>query len=265
MPHKYRSCECCNPTLDDNNSENFVSTNFMNEEKKRYNRIILKDTKFYFLTVNNESRKAHIKDEFKEFSPVEINPVTNISRNKSGSTGFARMVDRGLRDQDRTKPFQSFILLEDDASKYRSIPSYLDIPDDADIVYLGLHDWGYGRDTPIHVVYSTHYDNDLIRVKNLLATHAVMICSATGAALMERCMMESYYLDTPWDIPITHAQPFYKVYAFKTPLIYQDNKYGGKESNTHCVAENHWFEKIPDRHINRSGVSNLMSCQNVIE
>jgi hypothetical protein len=176
------------------------------------------------------------------------------------------MVDRGLRDQDRTKPFQSFILLEDDASKYRPIPDYLDIPVDADIVYLGLHSWGYGIGYPIRVVYSTDYDKDLIRVKNLLALHAVMICSAAGAALMERCMMESYYLDTPWDIPITHAQPFYKVYAFKTPLIYQDKKYGGKEHATRCVAQNHWFEMMPDIHINRAGVSNLMSSwQNVIE
>lgn len=248
--------------VDSDQTENFAVASFVSEEigkRNRYKRIILKKTKFYFLTVNNPTRKAHIKEEFKEFSPIEINPVTKIPRNKSGATGFARMVDRGLRDQDRTKPFQPFIMLEDDASKYRPMPKYLDIPLDADLVYLGLHNWGYGIGKPIPIVYSENYDKNLMRVKNLLALHGVMVCSAAGAALMERCMMESYFLNNPWDIPITHAQPFYRIYALKTPLIYQEETYGGKEDATMIVAKKHWFKQMPNRYIKRNGASNLMS------
>jgi hypothetical protein len=231
----------------------------ISKNDKHYQRVFLKKTNFYFLTVNNETRKAHINQEFKDYSPTEINPVTGISRNKSGASGFIRMVDRGLREQDRTQPFQPFVLLEDDASKFREFPEYIDIPIQADLVYLGLHGWGYSIDKPIHIVYSEEYDNDLIRVKNMLATHGVMVCSAAGAALMERCMMESYYLDNPWDIPITHAQPFYNVYALKTPLVYQDGKYGGKERVTKMVAPKSWCTPMPEEHIKRTGASNLMS------
>lgn len=225
----------------------------------RYRRVYFADTKFYFLTVNNPVRKEHILNEFKEFNPIEVNPVTNISRNMSGSTGFARMVDKGLRDQKRDEPFQPFILLEDDATKYRTFPKYIDVPLDADLVYLGLHGWGYGKTKPINIVYSEDVDKDLIKVKNLLALHCVMICSAAGAALMQRSMMESYFKDIPWDIPITHAQPFYNVYALRVPLAYQDNKYGGKQSATKIVARKHWFKQIPDVHINHEGVTNLMN------
>jgi len=150
-------------------------------------------------------------------------------------------------------------MLEDDASKARPFPSYIDVPLNSDIVYLGLHSWGYSATEPINTVYSEHIDKDLMKVKNLLALHAVMVCSAAGAALMERCMTESYYRDKPWDIPITHAQPFYNVYALKVPLVYQDAKYGGKQSVTKITARKHWFRPMPNEHINKNGTSNLMS------
>lgn len=247
-------------------SEYFASSGSLSEsrrERVKYIRIFPKNTKFYFLTVNNKLRRDHIKEEFKEYSPIEINPVTQIPRYRSGSTGFARMVDKGLRDQDRTKPFQPFILLEDDASMYRPIPEYLDIPIDADLVYLGL---SYGLVAGHHskTVYSEDYDKDLMIVRNMLALHGVMVCSATGAALMERCMMESYYLNTPWDIPITNAQPFYKVYAYKIPLIYQEKKYGGQEKPTKIVATSDWFQKMPALFVENRKVANLMSSDQEI-
>lgn len=240
-----------------------ASEPFTTEERIRdgYRRIYFSETKFYFLTVNNPTRRKHILDEFSEYNPIEINPITGISRNMSGSSGFCRMVDQGLRDQERDKPFQPFILLEDDASKYREFPKYIDIPLDADIVYLGLHEWGYSKDEPIKIVYSEEVDENLIRVKNLLALHGVMICSAAGGALMERCMMETYYRDKPWDIPITHAQPFYRVYALKIPLVYQDKKYDGKEYVTKIKARKWWFKPMPKKHINENGTSNIMGMR----
>lgn len=223
-----------------------------------YRRVKLADTKFYFLTVNNPKRKSHMLEEFKEYSPTEINPVTGISRNMSGATGFGRMIDKGLRDQNKDKPFQPFITMEDDASKMREFPTYIDIPQNADILYIGLHSWGFTKVKPINIVYSENYDDDLIKVKNLLALHGVMVCSAAGAAVIQRSMVESYYKDTPWDIPITHAQPFYKVYALKNPLVYQDKKYGGKERATKIYSKKHWFKPIPEEHINREGATNMM-------
>lgn len=231
--------------------------NFENEDSK-YKRIYFADTKFYYLTMNNKERKAHILDEFKEYSPIEVNPVSGISRNMSGATGFARMIDKGLRDQDPTKPFQPFVMLEDDATKYRDFPKHIDIPLDADIVYLGLHSWGYSAEEPINIVYSEHVDDDLMRVKNLLALHAVLVCSPAGASVIQRSMVESFYRDKPWDIPITHAQPFYNVYALKVPLVYQDGKYGGKQSVTKIEARKHWFKPMPDKHINKTGTTNIM-------
>ena len=69
LTQQYRSGGCCRPMLDvdkdvdndvdndGNDTENFGGISMNNEEKK-YNRIILKDTKFYFLTVDNADRKS---------------------------------------------------------------------------------------------------------------------------------------------------------------------------------------------------------------
>jgi hypothetical protein len=231
------------------------------QNTKQYRRIIFKETPFYFLTLNNPTRKKHILDEFKQFNPIEVNPMTGkeIQRFQSGATGFGKMIDRGLSAQDRTKPFQPFILLEDDSSIMRPFPESIDIPLDTDILYLGLHGWGYATDKPIPIVYSEHIDQHLMRVRNLLATHAIMVCSSLGASVMQRCMMESYHLNLPWDVPLTNAQPYYNVYALKNPLVYQDAKYGGKEEATRIVARDHWFVPMPDHLIHRTRSSVLFA------
>jgi len=49
------------------------------------------------------------------------------------------------------------------------------------------------------------------------------------------------------------------VYALKVPLVYQDAKYGGKQKVTKITARRHWFQPMPNEHINKNGTSNLMS------
>ena len=236
--------------------------NVTDHTANKYRRVYFADTKFYYLTMNNPVRKKHMLEEFGEFSPIEVNPVAGIPRNMSGSTGFGRMIDIGLRDQDLSKPFQPFVILEDDASKYRKFPQFINIPADADIVYLGLHSWGYGLEDAIDIVYSEPFDKDIIKVKNLLALHGVLVCSPAGASVIQRSMVESFYRDKPWDIPITHAQPFYNVYALSIPLVYQNAKYGGKQHVTKITARKHWFKPMPNKYINKNSTTNIMCWTN---
>lgn len=41
-------------------------------------------------------------------------------------------------------------------------------------------------DESVKVVYSEYIDDNLMRVKNLLALHGVMVCFAAGASLIQR-------------------------------------------------------------------------------
>lgn len=258
----YNETFCESTVSNDNNNIGTVNNdNIGSQNNNDDRRVYFSNTKFYFLTVNNERRKHHIKIEFKEFSPIEINPVTGIPKDQSGATGFNRIIDKALRDQDITKPFQPFIILEDDASKYRSFPDYLDIPFNADLVYLGLtvYGWGHKINRAMRLVYSEDYNADYIKVNNMLATHAIMVCSPAGAAMITKCMMDSYYKNEPWDISLASSQPFYNIYALKIPLVYQDEKYGGREKSTKITVANNWFKKIPNDEIVHNSAPNLMN------
>ena len=77
---------------------------------------------YYYLTCDNKIRKDHITNEFKNFKLVEVNPIMNIGRIKSGATGFSRIFDQACIHQDKNKPFQPFAIFEDDIKKFDEFP-----------------------------------------------------------------------------------------------------------------------------------------------
>lgn len=200
--------------------------------------IDLKKTKYYYLTTRtNEKRVKHIEDILKKYDLTQVNPIMgeNFGKQRSGCSGTARMIDLGLRNQNKNEPFQPFILLEDDVSLSETMPNNIEIPDDADIIYIGVSCGGLGKNaryTKGDPLYAIDYNEKYIRVYNMLSTHAIMICSAAGANIYAQCMLEGYYNPTGWDNFLARIQSYYKVYALKNPLFYQDAEYGGYEYST---------------------------------
>ena len=200
--------------------------------------INLKQLKFYYLTIpQNKARIENIKNQFSEFNITQVIPVMeNVSKFQSGASGFSRMIDLGLRNQKRNKPFQPFVLLEDDASKYRDFPDQIEIPDKADILYIGVSDAGMNNKTNNYMnkVYTETVDGfpNIMKVYNMLSTHGLIICSALGATICQKAMSDAFYKNIVWDQPIALLQPYYNVYSLKEPLVYQDGKLGGLEGGT---------------------------------
>ena len=127
--------------------------------------INLNKTKYYYLTTRtNAKRVKHIEDILKTHDLTEVNPIMgeNFGKQKSGCTGTARMVNLGLRNQKKDEPFQPFILLEDDVSISETLPDEIEIPEDADIIYIGVSCGGLGNHTEYrrggHLDGSRHYN-----------------------------------------------------------------------------------------------------------
>lgn len=199
-------------------------------------KIDLHKIKYYFLTMNvNTPRGKHILEHFKQFNPIEVNPILGIKRYQSGASGFLRMVDAGLKDQNREEPFQPYIMLEDDAAIVSTIPESIEVPENTDILYIGLTRYAMeGSRTKHLAIYHTDvsgYDN-VYKIYNLLALHGTIICSARGASAMSKALYEAHINNRPWDIPVAYMHPFYNVYALKNPLVYQYQKVGGHERAT---------------------------------
>lgn len=223
-------------------------------------KIDLSTIKYYYLTCNNDTRREHINKEFKTADITEINNenTNNISKYQSGAYGFCRMLDIGSRNQDPTKPFQPFILLEDDAKKMREIPDSINVPDNTDILYIGISKWGIMKDREAdqYKICYHHVDEQYIRIYNMLASHGIMICSVAGLIGIQKAMMEAYFTKIPWDVFTANIQPYYNVYALKRPFVYQYYPIGGNESETCFNIDGNNDIPINENWINKTNISN---------
>ena len=225
-------------------------------------KIDLSTIKYYYLTCNNNTRREHINKEFKNADITEINNEnTNMIKSQSGAYGFSRMLDIGARNQDPTKPFQPFILLEDDVKKMREIPDSIEVPDNTDILYIGISKWGVkDRQADKYICYH-HVDEQYIRIYNMLASHGIMICSVAGLIGIQKAMMEAYFCKIHmWDIFTANIQPYYNVYALKRPFVYQYYPIGGNESETCFNIDGNNDIPIKEDWINKTNISNITAA-----
>jgi hypothetical protein len=199
-------------------------------------------------------------DIFKGYNITEVNPVMGIGKYKSGSTGFLRMIDLGLKNQDRSLGFQPFIVMEDDCSVYKEIPEVIEVPDNSDIVYVGISRCGTHPVTQWQdKVYMKEVNSSIVKVYNMLSTHGIMITSALGASVITKCMMESYFLNMPFDLPLSYVQPYYNIYALKSPLVYQDLQFGGEQNQTKIEYNLNTSEDLPKNYYKIDTISVITS------
>ena len=231
--------------------------------------ISLNNIDIYYLTIlENVTRKKHMKEEFKDYSLKEVNPVsyTNINGNftnackklKSGITGFLRIIDQAC--QEMKNDFRPFMILEDDVKKMRVFPSIIEIPNNSDICYIGLSTWGM-TNNKIHGIENsvcyTNINENVIRVYNMLSTHGFIVTSLRGLLTLQKCLLEDYNLNRGWDMCLAQSQPFINAYALKNPLVYQYKDIGGQEKPTKITYTSLNEKVLPEHWINNSNISNI--------
>ena len=200
-----------------------------------------RNLKYYFLTMSgDEEKRRHMTSllmglDFSEINPFEV----GVDKNLSGSIGHARMVERGLQEQDKNQPFQPFVILEDDVEFFRDLPDSFDLPLDTDLAYLGISQLGMVDGKWEEKIYATEVDENTVQLFNMLSGHAILIASASGAAAYQKAMLEGYHRKSSsmWDVLAAEIQPYYNVYAFKKPIFYQSEEFGGKEAATRFVLK----------------------------
>lgn len=207
------------------------------------NTIILKNLNYYYLHVPNEKyskRKESIMKIMKDYKLFEVNPVLNISRNRSCASGFLKMIDKAIQDQDREKPFEPFVMLEDDIGVFSLIPNELKIPKDTDLFYLG------NSQTGINYYYDNRHpfeykmlDDGLIKINNMSSMHSIMVCSVRGMSILQKCIQEDYMRNEIQDQTIPRVQKYINVYGLQTPIFYQKRELGGAEYMTRFTFK-HW-------------------------
>ena len=179
-------------------------------------------------------------------------------KNISGATCFSRILDLACINQEKDAPFEPFAIFEDDVKKNREFPSTIEIPDDADILYIGSSVWGmtFGTQSHLFSVCFKNVNKDIIRVYNMLSLHGIIICSMRGLLAMQKCILEDLFKNRGYDISIAQMQPHINDYALKNPLVYQYGKICGQEKST---LTNGYFNKkdrpIPKMWVNTRNIS----------
>ena len=115
-----------------------------------------------------------------------------------------------------------FIILEDDCTLNKEVPEFIEVPDNADSLYLGISHWGrYLNHSGPYVHYSKVNDN-IVRVHNMLATHAILYLSQEYANMCKRISHHfGYEVENHLDIGFAEIHKFFNVYSFDEPLFRQ--------------------------------------------
>ena len=174
----------------------------------------------YVINVESDTKRYATSSRLLKFLGFEnVHYVKAIEEHK----GCAKSHHKVLSDSSIPTPF---IIFEDDII-LNDIPNYIiDIPDDADALYLGASEYGtYLNHSSGGMVHYDRVDDRIVRVYNMLGGHAIVYFTPTYrnlvANISHRC---GYYWpsnDAPHDVGVAEIQKYFNVYALDTPLFKQ--------------------------------------------
>ena len=121
------------------------------------------------------------------------------------------------------------LVLEDDLAIY-DFRKEIEVPDDADAVYIGFskYGWNHNQEEPFpKSLKITELNNEYHRVYNMLARHAIIhinpIYDQACVDIMQKFINDP---DTykAGDVSIAKFHPEYKVYSLNVPIFYQNDR-----------------------------------------
>lgn len=124
-----------------------------------------------------------------------------------------------------------FIIFEDDC-RVKNFEPVIEVPDDADAVYLGISSWGRMNSHSGPFVQYEKVDDKLLRVYNMLGAHAILYLSKEYASLCSKISIHASHTAEHQDIGFAEVQRYYNVYAFDEPFFYQTSSNGTDQSLT---------------------------------
>lgn len=250
-----------------------VCQTFEKMQKKETTSLQLKDVNAFVLTI--DSKKAlHAQNiltgHFKRVYCIHgVRSVFGKPENLiAGALGHIKMIQSALQ-LCHGSAFRPFLILEDDVSWTKEGKSVvLEIPNDADAMFLGISRCGMDvkikKWTPKQtlLVQKDDLKKNCLRVFNMLSTHAILVNSMEFAlsyivALTEFCAEKRRTPDMHgWDCFTSQLSLTHNVYALKDPIFYQCRSLGGREEETKILLSNCNLKEVSPQEISSLQLSN---------
>jgi len=151
---------------------------------------------------------------------LEFDNVNRVDAIEAGH-GCEKSHHKVLSDKSIPTPC---LVLEDDILFTGNTKFELDVPDDADAIYIGASQWGRFLNFSGPFVHYKKIDDDLVRVYNMMTTHAIIYLTDEYRNFVSR--VANYHGNehpSKFDIGIAETQKYFNVYALDNPIFKQGN------------------------------------------
>lgn len=203
-------------------------------------KISLIDIPVYYINLEGEDEKRKNTESMLKNLGFKYVERFNAIRHEAGRIiGCARSHYEILKNIE-----PPFIILEDDCALNKEFVSEIELPEDADCLYLGISHWGRYMNHSGPFVHTTRVNDDIVRVYNMLTTHAIVYFSKEYVDICRRVAYHyGYEIENHLDIGFAEIHKLYKVYSYNEPLFRQ---YEWSAVTTGKISENSFTEKDSD-------------------
>lgn len=232
-----------------------VRTDGCNMKSRELN---LKELPVYILTPKVDSgkyanRRAVVIDSLQRRGFRHIKHVYGVFEPNSPlyacAYGHSLLIETALC----TRPFQPFLILEDDALHEDVDRSIVTIPKDTDAFFPSVSYYGVNLSSTKY----THTDDgpyfspvkgmpEIARLYTMLTAHAVVILNEGFARNWQRCATEGAARKIPFDVLTALTQRYYHIYGQRNPWFYQAIPLGGSEFGTRRTLRGIEVEGVED-------------------
>jgi GR25 family glycosyltransferase involved in LPS biosynthesis len=172
---------------------------------------------YYINLDEQEEKRKHTESMLKNLGFRYVERFSAIKHDAGRIIGCARSHYEILKTQ---KP--PFIIIEDDCALNKIFTNEIELPTNSDALYLGISHWGRYLNHSGPYVHITKINNDIVRVHNMLATHAIMYLSESYIDICKRVSYHfGYEVENHLDIGFAEIHKFYNVYCLDIPLFRQ--------------------------------------------
>ena len=116
------------------------------------------------------------------------------------------------------------LILEDDILFTGNTKFEVEVPDDADALYIGISQWGRFLNFSGPFIHYKKINDDIVRIYNMLTTHAVIYISEDYRNFIKRVAYHhGFETKSKFDIGVAETQKYFNVYALENPIFKQGN------------------------------------------
>ena len=173
---------------------------------------------FYINMDKHKDRNADMIALGKSVGFKQYSRVKGVAMPKNPKAGCAKSHYSIFENMDKPT-----IILEDDCV-IKNNSYIIEIPDDADALYLGLSGWGFlNSNSKLNNFRYEQQQNfpGIYKIDGMLATHAILYISPEYIDMAKKVAKWSGDNDEHIDQGLASIQKYFNVYALKKPAFYQ--------------------------------------------